>query len=210
LRRNKRYTDPCSQQKFRSSAAVRAVRAGLAAARLLKLRHPSWEVESIDRVTTLCRLLDAEADIDAVVLYFTFGDRLRDAYRTLADTAAELPTPTWLVWAAAPPGAVEAAGRSDVVVSSIGAAVRQVAALVDRAARVLPNAFWRCEPKPTISSARSPTSSPPPDPSSWNCQESAPSAPPKSSSAGHIRAGSAPKRLSLPSLEPHRSRPHLA
>jgi len=77
LRRNKRYTDPCSQQKFRSSAAVRAARAGLAAARLLKLRHPSWEVESIDRVTALCRLLDAEADIDAVVLYFTFGDRLR-------------------------------------------------------------------------------------------------------------------------------------
>ncbi len=92
---------------------------------------------SIDRVTALCRLLDAEADIDAVVLYFTFGDRLLDAYRTLADTAAGLPTPTWLVWAAAPPGAVEAVGRPDVVVPSIGAAVRQVPALVDRAASVL-------------------------------------------------------------------------
>lgn len=94
---------------------------------------------SIDRVAAVCQLLDDASDIDAIVLYFTFGDMLREAYASLADTATRMRTPAWLVWGAAPPGALAEVGRPDVVVPSIAAVVRQISSLVGRARPVAPS-----------------------------------------------------------------------
>ncbi|WP_406633291.1 acetate--CoA ligase family protein [Amycolatopsis sp. WGS_07] len=84
----------------------------------------------MDRVGDLLGALDEDPELDGVVLYLTFGDRFPEAYHRLAAAAAEMRTPTWFVWACAPPGELARAGRPDTVLPSIGALVRRLRVLV--------------------------------------------------------------------------------
>ena len=84
----------------------------------------------LDRVEELLGALDADPELDGVVLYLTFGDRFREPYRRLAEAAAAMRTPAWFVWACAPPGELARLGRPDTVLPSIGALVRRLRVLV--------------------------------------------------------------------------------
>ncbi|WP_244287316.1 acetate--CoA ligase family protein [Amycolatopsis rubida] len=84
----------------------------------------------LDRVGDLLGVLDEDPELDGVVLYLTFGDRFREAYHRLAAAAAAMRTPTWFVWACAPPGELADVGRPDTVLPSIGALVRRLRVLV--------------------------------------------------------------------------------
>ncbi|WP_409464299.1 acetate--CoA ligase family protein [Amycolatopsis sp. GA6-003] len=84
----------------------------------------------MNRVGELLSALDEDQELDGVVLYLTFGDRFREAYHRLAAAAAATRTPTWFVWACAPPGELAKLGRPDTVLPSIGALVRRLRVLV--------------------------------------------------------------------------------
>jgi acyl-CoA synthetase (NDP forming) len=84
----------------------------------------------IDRVPALLAALDADPGLDGIILYLTFGDRFPDAYRRLVEQAAASKTPTWFVWACAPPGELGRLGRPDTVLPSIGALLRRLRILM--------------------------------------------------------------------------------
>ncbi|MDA3623947.1 acetate--CoA ligase family protein [Saccharopolyspora sp. WRP15-2] len=84
----------------------------------------------LDRVEELLGSLDEDPELDGVVLYLTFGDRFRDAYHRLVEAAAAMRTPTWFVWACAPPGELEQLGRPETVLPSIGALLRRIQVLI--------------------------------------------------------------------------------
>ncbi len=82
----------------------------------------------VDRLDEVISTVSGDDSIDGTVLYFTFGDQLVEHYRSLAATLGDRPIPTWLVWAGAPDGEVEAQVGSARVVGSIPALVRALAA----------------------------------------------------------------------------------
>lgn len=88
-------------------------------------------VRSLSSVDALLDVLDRDPEIDAIVLYLTFGDRFMDDYRHIAKLASNTRTPTWFIWACAPQGALEGVGSPDTVVGSIGAFTRVMSLLVD-------------------------------------------------------------------------------
>lgn len=84
----------------------------------------------LDRIAGLLATLDADPDLDGIVLYLTFGDSFLDAYRALAEATAALTTPAWFVWACAPPGELARLGRPETVLPSIGALRRRLRVLL--------------------------------------------------------------------------------
>jgi acyl-CoA synthetase (NDP forming) len=84
----------------------------------------------MDRVEELLAVLDADPELDGVVLYLTFGDRFLDAYHQLTRTAGSMRTPTWFIWACAPPGELERLQRPETVLPSIGALLRRLQVLL--------------------------------------------------------------------------------
>lgn len=103
----------------------------------------------IDHVDELLGTLDADPELDGIVLYLTFGDRFPEAYHRLAAAVAALRTPTWFVWACAPPGELERLGRPETVLASIGALLRRMRVL-------LPEAPPSTEPEQRTASAGGP------------------------------------------------------
>ncbi|MFI0467090.1 acetate--CoA ligase family protein [Saccharopolyspora sp. 5N102] len=61
---------------------------------------------SSDAFGQLLALLDEDPEVDGVVCCFTFGDLFPELYRDLAEKIAALDSPSWLVWACPPPGAL--------------------------------------------------------------------------------------------------------
>lgn len=101
------------------------------------------------RVEDLLGALDADPELDGIVLYLTFGDRFPEAYHRLARAAAATRTPTWFVWACAPPGALEQLGQQDTVLPSIGALLRRLRVLLpDPAAAQRESHSPRSTPQP--------------------------------------------------------------
>ncbi len=82
----------------------------------------------LGRLDEVIGVVGSDPAIDAVALYFTFGDRMLDAYRTLSGHLADLPVPTWFVWAGAPDGEVAAQAGTARVVATIPDLVRSLAA----------------------------------------------------------------------------------
>ena len=82
----------------------------------------------LGRLDELIGLVAADPAIDAVALYFTFGDRFLDAYRALSAKLEGYPVPTWFVWAGAPDGEVAGQAATARVVASIPDLVRSLAA----------------------------------------------------------------------------------
>ncbi|WP_028922561.1 acetate--CoA ligase family protein [Pseudonocardia acaciae] len=84
----------------------------------------------VDRLQALLGVLDADPEVDGVVLYLTFGDRFLDAYRRVAERASAARTPTWFVWTCAPAGERERLGRPDTVLDGIGSLTRRLSVLL--------------------------------------------------------------------------------
>lgn len=82
----------------------------------------------IARLDDVIGIVGGDPAVDAVALYFTFGDRFIDAYRVLSGRLERFPVPTWLVWAGAPDGEVAAQAGTARVVASIPDLVRSLAA----------------------------------------------------------------------------------
>jgi acyl-CoA synthetase (NDP forming) len=82
----------------------------------------------LGRLDEVIGVVGSDPSIDAIALYFTFGDRMLDAYRALARHLADLPVPTWFVWAGAPDGEVPAQAETARVVATIPDLVRSLAA----------------------------------------------------------------------------------
>lgn len=82
------------------------------------------------RVEDLLGALDADPELDGIVLYLTFGDRFPEAYYRLAHAAAATRTPTWFVWACAPPGELNQLAQPETVLPSIGALLRRLRVLL--------------------------------------------------------------------------------
>lgn len=90
----------------------------------------------MDRVDELLGVLDADPDLDGIVLYLTFGDRFPAAYHRLAAAASTMRTPTWFVWACAPADELARLGMPETVLPSIGALLRRLRVLVSDAVPV--------------------------------------------------------------------------
>lgn len=73
----------------------------------------------LDQLDEVVDLVAADDAVDAVALYFTFGDHLVDRYRALARRLGAWAVPTWLVWAGAPEGEVEHLAPTGRVVPTI-------------------------------------------------------------------------------------------
>lgn len=84
----------------------------------------------LQRVDELLEVLDEDTELDGVVLYLTFGDRFPEAYHQLVRAVSAMRTPTWFVWACAPPGELERIGRPETVLPSIGALLRRLRTLL--------------------------------------------------------------------------------
>ncbi|MGH3494961.1 MAG: acetate--CoA ligase family protein, partial [Sciscionella sp.] len=84
----------------------------------------------MDRVEELLNVLDTDPELDGIVLYLTFGDRFPEVYHQLASAAGRMRTPTWFVWACAPPDEVERLGKPETVLPSIGALLRRLRMLL--------------------------------------------------------------------------------
>ncbi|WP_235214296.1 MULTISPECIES: acetate--CoA ligase family protein [Rhodococcus] len=78
----------------------------------------------------LIGVLDEADEIDAVVVYLTFGDYFVDNFRDIAETCAATATPTWFIWAGAPEGEITRSRRPETVIPSIGAFVRRTSMAV--------------------------------------------------------------------------------
>lgn len=85
---------------------------------------------SLDSFHALIRVLDDADEIDAVVVYLTFGDYFVDKFRDIAETCAATATPTWFIWAGAPEGEITRSRRPETVIPSIGAFVRRTSTAV--------------------------------------------------------------------------------
>ncbi|MGH9108181.1 MAG: acetate--CoA ligase family protein [Acidimicrobiales bacterium] len=81
----------------------------------------------LDRLDDLLRVVAGDESVDALALYFSFGDRDPTVYHRIAASLDALPIPAWLVWSAAPPGEVEALARMGRVFPTIPALVRALA-----------------------------------------------------------------------------------
>lgn len=79
-------------------------------------------------IETIVSTVARDESVDAVALFLTFGDQRVEAYRGLAERLAAGPTPSWLVWAGAPPGEVERLAGTGWVVASIPDLVYALAA----------------------------------------------------------------------------------
>ena len=77
--------------------------------------------EGIDK---LLEVLAADEEIDALVVYMTFGDRFISEIRSMASRLEDLPVPAWMVWAAAPEGVVASQSKLARVLPSIPAFAR--------------------------------------------------------------------------------------
>ncbi|MEU6554215.1 acetate--CoA ligase family protein [Streptomyces sp. NPDC046915] len=84
---------------------------------------------SADAFGELLATLDADPSLDGIICYFTFGDHFPELYRRLAGTLAGLATPSWLIWAAPPDGAL-ADTPAGVVHPSIAGLMRALPGLV--------------------------------------------------------------------------------
>lgn len=84
----------------------------------------------MDRVEELLDVLDADPDIDGIVLYLTFGDRFPEPYHRLVRAATETGTPTWFVWACGPPGELARLDQPDTVLPSVGTLLRRLRVLI--------------------------------------------------------------------------------
>ncbi|HET9692621.1 MAG TPA: acetate--CoA ligase family protein [Acidimicrobiales bacterium] len=82
----------------------------------------------IDRLDEVIDVVAADPSVDAVALYFTFGDRLLEQYRSLSGRLDKFAVPTWFVWAGAPAGEIPRHAATGRVVGSIPDLVRSVAA----------------------------------------------------------------------------------
>ncbi|WAM14666.1 acetate--CoA ligase family protein [Rhodococcus sp. JS3073] len=85
---------------------------------------------SLDSFHALIGVLDEADEIDAVVVYLTFGDYFVDNFRDIAETCAATATPTWFIWAGAPEGEITRSRRPETVIPSIGAFVRRTSMAV--------------------------------------------------------------------------------
>lgn len=77
----------------------------------------------LDGLEAVADAVAADSGIDAVVGFFTFGERLRSRFDKLARHMAAMGKPGWFVWAGAPPGAVSE-------MASLGRAFPSVASFV--------------------------------------------------------------------------------
>ncbi|GGF36471.1 pimeloyl-CoA synthetase [Marmoricola endophyticus] len=109
---------------------------------------------SLGKVDKLLDILDADPDIDAIVVYLTFGDRFPDQYADIAALVGALRTPAWFVWACAPPGGVEGLAMPDTVLPSIGALLRRLDPLLVTGAVDEPEEEVTHRPDTTVLSER--------------------------------------------------------
>ncbi|MGH9115126.1 MAG: acetate--CoA ligase family protein [Acidimicrobiales bacterium] len=81
----------------------------------------------LDHLDDILGVVAGDESVDALVLYFSFGDRDPTVYHRIAASLDRLPLPAWLVWSAAPPGEVEALAGLGRVFPTIPALVRALA-----------------------------------------------------------------------------------
>ncbi len=88
-----------------------------------------WEA-LLDRAPATLELLAASPEVDAIVVYYAFGDLNEAAVAGLVDHCGRLSKPCVFVWQAAPPEGLALVTASDVLVTSIGDGVRFVASMM--------------------------------------------------------------------------------
>lgn len=99
-----------------------------------------WEA-LLDRVEPCLKVLDAADEVDAVVVYYAFGDVIGDRVVPIASHCSAMSKPAVFVWQAAPPEFYAAVSARDVLTSTIAGGVRAVAAQM--AAGVSGSVAWR-------------------------------------------------------------------
>lgn len=85
-----------------------------------------WEA-LLDRVAPCLNVLDAADEVDAVVVYYAFGDMIGDKVAPIAEYCSAMSKPAVFVWQAAPPEFYATVTKRDVLTSTIGGGVRAVA-----------------------------------------------------------------------------------
>jgi acyl-CoA synthetase (NDP forming) len=88
-----------------------------------------WEA-LLDRVPDTLALLEASDEIDAIVVYYAFGDLNEAAVAGLVDRCARSSKPCVFVWQAAPPAGIALVTSGEVLVTSIGDGVRFIASMM--------------------------------------------------------------------------------
>ena len=86
-----------------------------------------WEA-LLDRVEPTLKILDAAEEVDAVVVYYAFGDIVGDRVAPIAGYCSAMSKPAVFVWQAAPAEFYASVTAPDLVTPSIGGGVRAVVA----------------------------------------------------------------------------------
>ncbi|MFT4116075.1 acetate--CoA ligase family protein [Bradyrhizobium sp.] len=99
-----------------------------------------WEA-LLDRVEPCLKVLDGAEEVDAVVVYYAFGDIIGERVAPIASYCGAMSKPAVFVWQAAPAEFYASVTERDVLTSTIGGGVRAVAAQMTAASTG--NAEWR-------------------------------------------------------------------
>jgi len=106
-----------------------------------------WEA-LLDRVEPCLQVLDAAEEVDAVVVYYAFGDIIGEKVAPIASYCSAMSKPAVFVWQAAPSEFYASVTARDVLTSTIGGGVRAVASLM--AAGVVQDVEWRRRAVPPV------------------------------------------------------------
>ncbi|WP_245414242.1 acetate--CoA ligase family protein [Nitratireductor sp. StC3] len=87
-----------------------------------------WEA-TLDRVAPTLAILEAEPDIDAVLVYYAFGEMTVAPLAAVAQMCARLSKPAIFVWQIAPPEGLELVTAPGVVATSMAEGVRDLLAM---------------------------------------------------------------------------------
>ncbi|MEH6528218.1 MAG: CoA-binding protein [Sneathiella sp.] len=86
-----------------------------------------WEA-TLDKVEPTLKALEADADIDALVVYFAFGDMIAEKVAPIAYYCSEMSKPTLFIWQIAPADGLPLVATPGILATSMGEGVRMVKA----------------------------------------------------------------------------------
>ncbi|MFG5411189.1 hypothetical protein ABXN37_27670 [Piscinibacter sakaiensis] len=122
--------DRLVEEGARVEALSEATRAAIARIGLVGAgdRNPidiggGWEAV-LERVEPVMQALVASGEVDALLLYFAFGDGIAARIAPLVEACARLPLPAAFVWQIAPPEGLPMVASPGVLATSMGEGVR--------------------------------------------------------------------------------------
>ncbi len=111
-----------------------------------------WEA-LLDRVPATLEALEASDEVDAIVVYYAFGDLNEAAVAGIVDRCGRSSKPCVFVWQAAPPAGLALVNAVDVLTTSIGDGVRFMASMMAAAAATDVDAATHDAAAPVLSDA---------------------------------------------------------